>query len=63
MFVTLIDTRLVTSWRFISETHNQVLQLPVTTSGKKKQKKIGQSDYCWKYVSVYVTFLWSYSLP
>ena len=31
--------------------------------GKKKRKKIGQSDYCWKYISLYVTFPWSYSLP
>ena len=46
----------------ISEPHNQVLQLPVTTSGKKKRKKISQSDYCWKYISLYVTFPWSYSL-
>ena len=38
MFVTLIDTRLVTSWRLLV-THNQVLQLPVTTSGKKKTEE------------------------
>ena len=35
-------------------------QLPMTTSGTKKGKKIGQRDFYWKYISLYVT--WSYSL-
>ena len=46
MFVTLLT---LVSGHFvmrISEIHNQVRQLPMTTSGKKKRKKIGQSDFC-----------------
>ena len=39
MFVTLIDTRFGQFVTLISETHNQVLQLPVTTSGKKKTEE------------------------
>ena len=39
----------------------------LSTSGDNFQeengKKIGQSDFCWKYISSYVTFPWSYSLP
>ena len=68
MFVTLIDTRFCHFVTLISETQilwiavpSQFCQLPVTTSGKKKGRN--QSDFCWKYISLYVTFSWSYSLP
>ena len=57
MFVTLIDTHLVTSWRL-------VVRPIIKTDNfwEEKRKKIGQSGHWWKYIS-YVTFPWSYSLP
>ena len=54
MFMTLISCHFVT---LISET--QIFSLPTSDDNFQEEnvKKICQSDFCWKYISLYVLFL------
>ena len=63
MFLTLIDTRFLSLCDAYKYLPLQSCQFPVDNFREENGKKIGQSDFCWKYISFYVTFPWSYSLP
>ena len=65
MLATIIDTSFLSlrdAYKWDPNFVNSGSQSVLPTSGKKTRKKTGQSDFCWKYISLYITFSWSYSL-